>query len=264
MSRVLATSPAQRSAATVAGLLAVALLASAPAAAQEESSGWSGRLTLYGWLTGMTGDVSARERDLQTDVSASLSDILDNLEFAAFATGEVRRDRLGLILDVVYASLSPDGTAPGPFATEASTDLKMLLLTSAVAARVYGNDQGYVDALAGARYVSTDIDVSTRREQPVPVSRAASRDVDWLDPLIGIRAGVNLTDKIAVRGLADVGGFGAGSQLTWEAFAGGSYAFTDWLLGEVGFRYLDIDYEANRADLDISILGPTIGLTFQF
>jgi opacity protein-like surface antigen len=61
-----------------------------------------------------------------------------------------------------------------------------------------------------------------------------------------------------------VGGFGAGSQLTWEAFAGGSYAFTDWLLGEVGFRYLDIDYEANRADLDISILGPTIGLTFQF
>lgn len=75
---------------------------------------------------------------------------------------------------------------------------------------------------------------------------------------------ISLTDRFAVRGLADVGGFGAGSKLTWEAFAGANYAFTEHFLGEVGFRYLEIDYEADRADLDLSILGPVVGLTFRF
>jgi opacity protein-like surface antigen len=259
----MAMSGIARAAGAVAALI-VPLLAGTPVAAQDESSDWSGSLTIYGWLTGATGDVSARDRDLQADISASLSDILEDLEFAAFATGEVRRDRLGLILDVVYSSLSQDGTASGPFATDTSTDLKMLLLTSAVAARVYGTDERYVDALAGARYVSTNVDVSTRREQPVPASRSASQDVDWVDPLIGVRAGLNLTEKIAVRGLADVGGFGAGSKLSWEAFVGGNYAFTKHVLGEVGFRYLHIDYEGDKANLDLNILGPTIGVTFQF
>ena len=101
---------------------------------------------------------------------------------------------------------------------------------------------------------------------------AASGSVDWVDPFIGARVRQQLApgQEIVVRG--DVGGFGAGSQFTWQAI--GTY---NWLLGVthgipvdgyVGFRALSADYSqgsgTSKFTFDNVIYGPVIGATMRF
>jgi opacity protein-like surface antigen len=73
-----------------------------------------------------------------------------------------------------------------------------------------------------------------------------------------------LTDQLSVGGFVDVGGFGAGSEFTWEIFGGIDYAISDRVSAVAGFRYISIDYEASAADVDLDTYGPVMGLTVRF
>jgi len=75
---------------------------------------------------------------------------------------------------------------------------------------------------------------------------ASSGAVGWVEPFVGARVRQQLApgQEIVLRG--DVGGFGAGSQFSWQTI--GTY---NWLLGVtrgipvdgyVGFRALSADY----------------------
>ena len=52
--------------------------------------------------------------------------------------------------------------------------------------------------------------------------------------------------------------------MTWDLYAGVTYAFSERWVGEAGYRFLAIDYQAKRVDLDVDIHGPVIGLTMRF
>ena len=73
-------------------------------------------------------------------------------------------------------------------------------------------------------------------------------------------------EKYSVTGLVDVGGFGIGdsSNLSWEAIATLDYAFTDNVTGRLGYRYMSIDKDGDRLDLDLKLGGPLIGVTWNF
>lgn len=133
--------------------------------------------------------------------------------------------------------------------------------TGAVAWRAWGDGNGFLDVLGGGRVVSADMGVS---RSGALVSASASRTKTWVDPLVGLRVGYAVNDKVALTALGDIGGFGVGSQLTWELFGGVSCAFTDRIQGEVGYRYLSIDYDSGGAELDAQLYGPAIGLTIGF
>jgi hypothetical protein len=88
----------------------------------------------------------------------------------------------------------------------------------------------------------------------------------WIDPLIGLRVGADLTDRVAVIVAGNVGGFdvGSASQFSWEALA-----YLDWRFGEttslaVGYRGLGLDRRKGAAQADILLHGPLIGLVFRF
>ena len=49
-----------------------------------------------------------------------------------------------------------------------------------------------------------------------------------------------------------------------DLYAGVTYAFSERWVGEAGYRFLAIDYQAKRVDLDVDIHGPVIGLTMRF
>jgi hypothetical protein len=69
----------------------------------------------------------------------------------------------------------------------------------------------------------------------------------------------------------DIGGFGVGSQLTWQGFAGYSYEFssgpTSWS-AVAGYKALGVNYSAgwgaDSRSLDVVMHGPVIGLTFKW
>ena len=47
--------------------------------------------------------------------------------------------------------------------------------------------------------------------------RSTKDDETWVDPVIGLRAILDLGDGFSVLAFADIGGFGVGSDQTWEA-----------------------------------------------
>jgi opacity protein-like surface antigen len=238
--------------------LATALILSATVATAEE---WSGRLTLYGWLPAADTDVGIDRPGgaVSGGASSGVDDILDALNFAAFARVEARRGRLGLIGDVVYTDLGVDETGAG--GVRRDVDLSLFMGTGAVAWRAWEDGRGFVDLLGGGRVVSADIGVSRRG---AVVSASASRTRTYVEPLVGLRAGYAVSERVAVTALGDVGGFGVGSEMTWELFGGVSYAFTNRIRGELGYRYLSIDYDSGGAELEAGLHGPAIGVTVGF
>jgi opacity protein-like surface antigen len=243
----------------IARLAATVLLLAVTTASAEE---WTGRVTLYGWLPAADVDTTIDRRAggaVSGDASSGVDDILDALNFAAFATLEARRGRLGLIGDFVYTDLGFDST--GAAGVRRDLDLSLFMGTGAVAWRAWDDGAAYLDLLGGGRVVMADTEVS--RRGPL-VSASASSSTSWVDPLVGLRVGYAVTDRVALTALGNVGGFGVGSDLTWELFGGVSYAFTESISGDLGYRYISIDYDSGGTELDTQLYGPAVGLTFTF
>jgi hypothetical protein len=82
-----------------------------------------------------------------------------------------------------------------------------------------------------------------------------------------LRARVALAPRWDASLRGDIGGWGAGSQFTWNVQALVGYRFT--LLGAdatalVGYRALSQDYESRRLVWDMTLHGPVIGLNLRF
>jgi opacity protein-like surface antigen len=62
---------------------------------------------------------------------------------------------------------------------------------------------------------------------------------------------------------ADIGGFGVGSDLTWQLFGGVGYQCTRNVEVEAGWRYLAIDYDDDGMVFDATVSGLILGLGFK-
>ncbi len=139
-----------------------------------------------------------------------------------------------------------------------------------------------IDILAGARYWHQDMSVdlalnaSLTDHGGLDISRgfaiARSGSVDWVDPLVGGRIRYNLAPGQDFILRADVGGFGVGSQFSWNALAAYSFVFAKrdgvTYSGLLGYRALDADFEQgsgrSRYVYDVTMHGPVTGLTIGF
>lgn len=96
--------------------------------------------------------------------------------------------------------------------------------------------------------------------------------VDWVDPFVGavIRHELAPGQNLVLRG--DIGGFGAGSQFSWNVLAAYSFEICKQegvtYSGIFGYRLLDVDYEqgSGRTKYEYDVLqhGPLSGLTIAF
>jgi hypothetical protein len=62
----------------------------------------------------------------------------------------------------------------------------------------------------------------------------------------------------------DVGGFGVGSEITWQAAVTANYPATDNLFLSFGYRYLYLEYRDGRRVFEGAMTGPVIGATWRF
>ena len=62
--------------------------------------------------------------------------------------------------------------------------------------------------------------------------------ISWCDPIVGLRGRFNLNKVFYLAAESDVGGFGIGSQIAWEAYAGLGCQITRNIFSEIGYRYL--------------------------
>lgn len=133
----------------------------------------------------------------------------------------------------------------------------MAILEAAVFYR-FGDASPSFDALAGVRYVSIDLKVDPG---PLPT---LSRDKDWADPFIGGRFQLGLSERWLLSLRGDIGGFGVGSDLTWNVTALLGYRLSKRTTLAIGYRHLDIDYANGNFEFDAQFSGPYLGLSFRF
>ena len=72
--------------------------------------------------------------------------------------------------------------------------------------------------------------------------------------------------QLKLRG--DIGGFGAGSEFTWQVFPFVDWRFAKWGSLQAGYRWLYMDYEtgsgADRFEYDMLNQGAQLGFTVHF
>lgn len=238
-----------------------------PAAVTDAGPGWALQITPYMWAAGLKGDISPFRRAPTIGVEKSFSDVMDDLNFGGFVNVWARYDRFVLSGDMMYVDTTDShafGALPPPIPPgviiSGSVDSKQFMATLQGGYRVVDTPDFTLDALAGARFwhISNDVTIST----PGPYSYRES--FGWVDPVVGLRAFLPLTDKLSVQAQADVGGFGAGSDITWSALATINYTFTDHLSVSAGYKVLDVDYDRGGHVFDTRLSGPVLGLTLRF
>jgi opacity protein-like surface antigen len=243
---------------------ALIVLLGAPGAWAQNSSPeadrWQFEFTPYLWAASLSGDVAAGPGPTAS-IDAGVDDIVKHLDFTAMATFEARRGRWGLLLDAVYGKVSGDNAAPPPF-SQSHVEIQMGLIEPAVAFRVWENEKVAIDVLGGARVSIVDTEIKFSGAG-LPNTRVADTQT-WVDPVVGGRLRVRLAERWVVTLLGDVGGFGIGSDLAWQAFGGVAYEISDTWSLKLGYRAMGVDYESGGFKLDVISHGPVVGVGIRF
>jgi predicted porin len=254
--------------AVVALGLACSAAAQAPGATADQ---WRFEFTPYFWAAGMKGAIESGSLP-RTNIDMSFSDIWDALDFGAMGAFEARKGRFGILFDAIYMKLTEGATTsrtgPGPIGAtataEANLKMEQTVLAAALAYRVTDGPTA-VDVLAGARYIKLDATADIAGSffaSSGSVSR--SGDKDWTDPYIGVRVLHPLNERWTLTGYLDYGGFGVGSDSTWQAIAGAEYNFSKTVSMKFGYRELSVDYDSGGFLYDMKQKGAYLGVGIRF
>lgn len=236
--------------------LALAILAAAPATAQE-SEDWVWQVTPYVWATGVSGDITPFTGAPTVSFDSSFSEVMEDLDAAFFLSGYARRDRWVFLGDLSHSSSSRGGLIPP--GAPATGKLEQTSLTLAAGYRVVAQDAVAVDLLAGARHwrIKGSVDVPL-------AGISASPTFSFTDPIIALRANIQLAPQWSTILYGDFGGFGVGSEQTSQFVATVNYQMRDDIFLSAGYRVLSVDYREGGTRIDATMSGPIFGATWRF
>jgi hypothetical protein len=263
-------------------------------------SQWEFRFTPYAWATSVNGTTIAADQAI--DIDASFLDIVEESESLVGLMGyfEARRGRLALYTDVVWSSLTFAGerSGTGPFgnlnvSVDAELDYEQIIVEAGVSYEIarlpgdpgslkddFGGSTSYtaIDIRAGARYwrESADLSFDITGAFALPPGFEVSGDrvvgrsgaIDWIDPVVGLRVRhqFSLGQELQLRG--DVGGFGVGSDFSWQLFGGYGFALGESWSGVIGYRALSVDYSEEGPNgtrgIDLLQHGPVFGVNLRW
>jgi hypothetical protein len=274
------------------------------AAPSAPADKWQFSFTPYGWMINVNGDVTARGHT--ADVNEDFFQIVEKSDslLAWMSYFEARKGRVAFFTDLVWMDLG----FPGHFQANGSPfkrfpnvnvdvkgkvqlDYQSTIIQSGIAYEVARWERGAgsftaIDVLGSARYWNLDVDVNLhltgtitaelerlglqfKRSGSVAVARG--NDLQWVDPVVGGRIRHQIAPGKVVRLEGDIGGFGAGSEFSWQLV--GTYGFDTTCLGTplhavIGYRALAVDYSERgrygKDGLDAVQHGPVIGVTFNW
>ena len=165
--------------------------------------------------------------------------------------------------DIVYTKITADAETPAQILFEGiDVENTLFIGTFGAGYRALEGERGFLDLLAGARAWSVDTRLDI--DGGLLADREIESNQNWVDPVAGIKGYLEIGAGFYVNGLADAGGFGAGSDLTWDAFGGIGYRFNDTVSAIAGYRQLEVDYDSGDFSFDVEISGPVIGATIRF
>jgi hypothetical protein len=229
------------------------------AEASESNKNWDFSLTpMYLWAVSIDGDVQVKGVKAEMDVP--FSDIFDNLNAAlTFHFEGIHKQRWGFFTDLNFIVLNPEESTP---IGDIDIEYTQVLFELAGFYRFTEGAHSF-DGLGGLRYSSMDVDIDLPAALP-----SVDQGKDWVDPYLGVRWNWKFAEKWGLRLRTDIGGFGIGSDLSWNLV--GLVDFKPWkhvgLFG--GYRVLYQDYSSgsgsDKFSFDATMQGPALGLNITW
>ncbi len=249
---------------SVAGALVGLALMAHPAAAQETAQptdAWTFTLSPYVWFAGLGGEVTGAHGG--ESFNADFGDIFGTMKFSYMGLAEARRGNFSLVTDIMYLNLQQGVPVPGFGAYSGGSARTQSVEVSAIGLyTVAEGSPGRIELGGGVRgwWFDTELRLDPGR---LP-GRTLSSSTSWADPVISARGVLRLSDRLSLTAYGDIGGFGVGSEFTWQAFGTLDYQVTESISVSAGFRWIHIDYDKGRADISLDMGGPIIGASVRF
>lgn len=245
---------------------AASLLGAARGEAQQAPGqpGPSFHLTPYLWIAGISGDIGTPRRDApDQSIDVSFRDTLSDLSgFAFMGAAEMRHGRFILIGDIMTLTVESDVTTRGALFSGGTGRVTATMGTVLTMLRAFEDGTHAFDMGFGLRPWRVSARLSL--DAGALPARSLKPTLDWTDPVFAIRYGVRFDETWGATVVGDIGGFGAGSELTWQLIGTVDYRINDWITLRAGYRHLQMETSRRGNELDISLSGPIIGTTFRF
>jgi opacity protein-like surface antigen len=262
--------------------------------------GWRWRVTPYFWAINMNGSSTLRDETLGSDMT--FVDALtksSSFPLAFMGRAEVSNGPFWAYGDLAWARMRFAGSAfslssPVADLAVAANVSGRLRMTMAIGEAGFGCELGRwklvnapgavtsIDAYTGLRYANIGLQLTAdffgaANSPLLGVERLGAKSILssgalwWMDPVVGLRLRHTFVPGSSFEMRGDIGGFGAGSTFSWQAF-GGYNADIELmnvkLTALVGYRALGIDF-SKRVDgqtngIDAVVHGPVSGLGMSF
>ncbi len=224
---------------------------------------WKFLIEPYVMFPNMTGETGVRDLP-SVDVDANVSDIFSRLQFGAMLYLEAKTDKWAITSDLLYMSLKQDIT-PNIIINSGELTAKQLGYELAGLYRILP----FLEAGVGMRLNSINSEVNILRNTLGGGTQelGASLSRTWIDPIIIARYTADIDNKwlFTVRG--DIGGFGIGSDFSWQAQGYVGYRFSKLFQTSIGYRAIGVNYDtgsgAERFRYDMLTFGPNIRFGFN-
>jgi hypothetical protein len=225
---------------------------------------WNFLTDVYLMFPYMNGETGAGDL-LSVPVDASPADIFSKLKMAAMLYLEASTGKWAITSDLVYMSLNQDVTQ-GTLWYSGEVSAKEFIWEPAGLYSIFP----FWELGLGGRLTSISTDIDARRNVfPAGTEAVAANATKiWMDPILITRLSADIKDKWLFQFRGDVGGFGIGSELTWQLQAYAGYRFGKVFQLTGGYRYLSVDYEKGsdeeRFVFNMASFGPVIRFGFNF
>lgn len=227
------------------------------------TSGPSFSVTSYVWATAIDGRSATLPPLPAADINLRFRDLLKELNGALMASAEMRIERWSVLIDGQFSQVTTGGNLPGPVFSALKQRSQSTTVQGSVFYRVYEDSVLALDVGGGVRFWNLN-----NKLEILP--GLANLRIDhrqsemWADPVIGARLGVKLGGPWSLTLAGDVGGFGAGSRLTWQGLGSVNYAWSESLTLKAGYRALHVDYRDGGFSYDVTQHGPAVAATYRF
>ncbi len=231
-----------------------------------EDKDWNFIVAPYLWFGALNGTMGVA--DIEAEIDAGFSDIFNNLNMGFMIYGEARYKEFGVAMDLLTLSMQMDGVTP-VLGRAVKVEPKITFLETSLIYNVMHTEKWSADLHAGVRTWW----LKTRMEAERIISeeaRIVEGNKSWVDPIIGAKAVFLPHEKWPINARVDIGGFGAGSEFTWNVQVGAGYRFAEAWTVLLQYRTLGVDYEDGTTGstdyfkMDANLFGPLIGFMATF
>jgi hypothetical protein len=202
---------------------------------------------------------------LSEDFEVPAADLLSDLRFAMMFNADVSKGKFFTSPSYIYAKLGSEVVKKtdkdGNPSVVSYPVLVMNIFELPVGMRFNFSEKFYLDPYVGFRYTNYKAEGWV---EGVADTTEFEESKDYFDPILGMRIHYYPHPRVPLSAKLDLGGFGAGSNLSWTTALMGGYTLSPTVDLLAGFVVYGSDFEEdNRFDekvgLNLTMLGFNLG-----